>query len=153
VERAEGVAGTSVAPDALQHEVLLRRAGAQQARWPRFCGAPFAKTLTLHRARGNGGNFLAGAPAWQRRCSAPFAHPTTLLQNSGAWHDAGMKITDARVMQTAAIATVVLCAGAIGYVGALAHHSAQDWIVLGSMAVILVCTLFTMLHEIWKRNA
>jgi hypothetical protein len=116
--------------------VLLRRAGAQQARGPRFCGAPFAKTLTLHRARGNGGNFLRGLP----HCR-------------GAWHDAGMKITDARVMQTTAIATVVLCAGAIGYVGALAHHSAQDWIVLGSMAVILVCTLFTLLHETWKRDA
>jgi membrane protein YdbS with pleckstrin-like domain len=64
-----------------------------------------------------------------------------------------MKITDPRVMKTTAIATVVICAAALGYVGALAHHSMQDWIVLASLTIILACSLFTMLHEVWKQNA
>ena len=76
----------------------------------------------------------------------------SLSHRSRACHDAGMKITDPRVMKTTAVVTVVLCAGAIGYVGALSRLGAQDWIVLGSMTIILVCTLFGMVHDIWKQE-
>ena len=64
-----------------------------------------------------------------------------------------MKITDPRIMQTTAIATVVACGLLIGYLGAQVSRSAQDWVLLGSMTVILVCSLFVMFHDIWKRNA
>ena len=69
-----------------------------------------------------------------------------------AWHEY-VKITDPRIMKTTAIATVVACGLLIGYLSAEASRSAQDWLLLGSMSVILVCTLFVMFNDIWKRNA
>ena len=64
-----------------------------------------------------------------------------------------MKITDPRIMKTTAIATVVVCGLLIGYLIAQGSRSAQDWVLLGSMTVILVCSLFVMFNDIWKRNA
>lgn len=61
-----------------------------------------------------------------------------------------MKIIDPRVLNSTAIFTVVMCSLFIGYFGAEANHSTQDWILLVSMSVVLVCTLFVMLHDIWK---
>jgi hypothetical protein len=64
-----------------------------------------------------------------------------------------MKITDQRIMKTTQIATVVLCGLLIGYLGAQGSRNAQDWVLLASMSVILVCDLFLMLHDVWKQNA
>jgi hypothetical protein len=63
-----------------------------------------------------------------------------------------MKI-DPRIMKTTALATIVTCGMLIGYMIALVSRSAQDWVFLGSMTVILVCTMFEMFKDIWKRNA
>jgi hypothetical protein len=64
-----------------------------------------------------------------------------------------MKITDPRIMKTTALATIVTCGMLIGYMIAQVSRSAQDWVFLGSMTVILVCTMFEMFKDIWKRNA
>jgi hypothetical protein len=62
-----------------------------------------------------------------------------------------MKITDRRIMQTTQIATVVMCGLLIGYLIAEVSHSAQDWLLLTSLTVVLVCSLFGMFNDIWKR--
>ena len=64
-----------------------------------------------------------------------------------------MKITDPRIMKTTSIATVVACGLLIGYSIAQGSRSAQDWFLLGLWTVILVCSLFVMFNDIWKRNA
>jgi hypothetical protein len=64
-----------------------------------------------------------------------------------------MKCTDPRIMKTTAIATIVMVGLLIGYLSAQGSRSVQDWVLLGSMTVILVCTLFVMFNDIWKRNA
>lgn len=64
-----------------------------------------------------------------------------------------MKITDQRIMKTTQIATVVVCGLLIGYLGAQVSRSAQDWVLLASMTVILVCDLFVMFNDVWKQNA
>ena len=63
-----------------------------------------------------------------------------------------MKITDRRIMQTTQIATVVMCGLLIGYLIAEVSHSIQDWLLLTS-TVVLVCSLFVMFNDIWKRDA
>jgi hypothetical protein len=70
------------------------------------------------------------------------------------WHDAIlMKITDPRVMKTVEIATAVACGLLLGYISGGTNHSTSDWLLLASMTVILVCSLFVMLNDIWKPNA
>ena len=64
-----------------------------------------------------------------------------------------MKITDRRIMHTTQIATVVMCGLLIGYLIAEVSHSTQDWLLLTSLTVILVCSLFVMFNDIWKRDA
>jgi hypothetical protein len=64
-----------------------------------------------------------------------------------------MQITDPRIMKTTAIATVVACGLLIGYLIAQGSRSAQDWILLASMTVILVCSLFVMFNDIWRRDS
>jgi hypothetical protein len=64
-----------------------------------------------------------------------------------------MKITDRRIMKTAQIATVVVCGLLIGYLNAQVSRSAQDWVLLASMTVVLVCDLFVMFNDVWKQNA
>ena len=54
-----------------------------------------------------------------------------------------MKITDRRIMQTTQIATVVMCGLLIGYLIAEVSHSIQDWLLLTSLTVVLVCSLLT----------
>jgi uncharacterized membrane protein YkgB len=61
--------------------------------------------------------------------------------------------TDPRVAKTTAIITVVACGILIGYLSAQASHSGQDWLLLTSMTVILVCSFFVMINDIWKQNA
>ena len=63
-----------------------------------------------------------------------------------------MKITDRRIMHTTQIATVVMCGLLIGYLIAEVSHSTQDWLLLTSLTVILVCSLFVMFNDIWKRD-
>ena len=64
-----------------------------------------------------------------------------------------VKITDRRIMKTTQIATVVVCGLLIGYLGAQVSRSAQDWVLLASMIVVLVCDLFVMFNDVWKQNA
>ena len=64
-----------------------------------------------------------------------------------------MKITDQRIMKTIQIATVVVCGLLIGYLSAQVSRSTQDWVLLASMTVILVCDLFVMFNDVWKQNA
>jgi hypothetical protein len=63
-----------------------------------------------------------------------------------------MKITDQRIMKTTQIATVVVCGLLIGYLAAQVSRSAQDWVLLASITVILVCDLFVMFNDVWKRD-
>jgi hypothetical protein len=64
-----------------------------------------------------------------------------------------VKITDRRIMKTTQIATVVVCGVLIGYLSAQVSRSAQDWVLLASMIVVLVCDLFVMFNDVWKQNA
>ena len=59
-----------------------------------------------------------------------------------------MKITDRRIMQTTQIATVVMCGLLIGYLIAEVSHSIQDWLLLTSLTVVLVCSLFVMFRHL-----
>jgi hypothetical protein len=63
-----------------------------------------------------------------------------------------MKITDQRIIKTSQIATVVVCGLLIGYLGAQVSRSAQDWVLLVSITVILVCDLFVMFNDVWKQD-
>ena len=51
-------------------------------------------------------------------------------------------------MQTTQIATVVMCGLLIGYLIAEVSHSIQDWLLLTSLTVVLVCSLFVMFNDI-----
>ena len=85
----------------------------------------------------------------------PLAPIQARAWGSPAVHDMmpSMKITDRRIMQTTQIATVVMCGLLIGYLIAEVSHSIQDWLLLTSLTVVLVCSLFVMFNDIWKRDA
>jgi hypothetical protein len=64
-----------------------------------------------------------------------------------------MKITDPRIMKTTQVATIVVCALFIGFLGAKFSPGTLDWALITIMAVILVCDLLVMFIDIWKRSA
>ena len=88
----------------------------------------------------------SGLPSASWPWGAPGSDP------SQSWMPS-MKITDRRIMQTTQIATVVMCGLLIGYLIAEVSHSTQDWLLLTSLTVVLVCSLFVMFNDIWKRDA
>jgi hypothetical protein len=64
-----------------------------------------------------------------------------------------MKIIDPRIMKSTQITVVVTCGLLIGYLIAQSSLSTQDWVHLGSMTAILLCFLFVMFNDVWKRDA
>ncbi len=98
---------------------------------------------------------ITGRPVWGSvLCFHLAARPTGAPGSdpSQSWMPS-MKITDRRIMQTTQIATVVMCGLLIGYLIAEVSHSIQDWLLLTSLTVVLVCSLFVMFNDIWKRDA
>ena len=63
-----------------------------------------------------------------------------------------MNVTDPRIMKTTQVATVVVCALLIGFLGAKFSPGTSDWVAITMIAVVLVCDLLVMFIDIWKRD-